>query len=302
MTVLLSIFVQDVLPIFLVAGVGFLLARYLRVDVRIVSRVAFNALSPCLVFTLLLNSRIGASEFGRLGVFSVCSILGIGVIAWVVSSLLRLDRAAATSFLMVVMFSNTGNFGLSAIMLAFGSDALARGTIYFVISSVLMYTLGVFLASSGKRTARDALRGILKVPTVYGVAIATLFLATGWRFPSPVETSIDMLSAAALPVMMLVLGMQFERAARPERPALVALAAVLTLVVSPLLAFGLADVIGVTGTARQAAVLEASMPAAIMTTVLALEYDASPSFVTAVVFVTTLASPVTVTLIIALLK
>jgi predicted permease len=302
MPVLLSIFVEDVLPIFLVAGVGFLLARYLRVDVRVVSRVAFNALSPCLVFTLLMNSRIGAGEFGRLGLFSICSILGIGLIAWLVALLLRLDRPTATAFLMVVMFSNTGNFGLSAIMLAFGSDALARGTVYFVISSSLMYTLGVFLASSGKRSAGDALRGILKVPTVYGVAIAVLFLVTGLRFPSPVRTGVELLSSAALPVMMLVLGMQFERSARPERPALVAVASVLTLIVSPLLAFALADATGLTGAARQAAVLEASMPAAIVTTILALEYDASPSFVTAVVFATTLASPITVTVIIALLK
>ncbi len=302
MSVLLNIFVTDVLPIFLVAGVGFLLARRLHIDVRMVSRVAFNALSPCLVFTLLMNSTIGADEFSRLGVFSICSILGIGLLAWLTAWLLRLDRAAATAFLMVVMFSNTGNFGLSAVMLAFGSDALARGTIYFVISSVLMYTLGVFLASSGKRSAREALRGILKVPAVYAVALAILFLSTGLRFPSPVRTSIDMLSGAALPVMMLVLGMQFERAARPERPLLVALASVLTLVVSPLLAFVLADTFALQGTGRQAAVLEASMPAAIMTTVLALEYDALPSFVTAVVFVTTLASPVTVTLIIAMLK
>jgi hypothetical protein len=302
MHILLPIFLEDVLPIFIVAGVGFLLARHLRVDVRIVSRMAFNALSPCLVFTLLMNSRIGAGEFGRLGVFSVCSILGVGLIAWMASLLLRLDRATAASFLMVVMFSNTGNFGLSAVMLAFGSDALARGTIYFVISAAMMYTLGVFLASSGSRSARQALAGILKVPTVYAVALAALLLATGFRLPSPIRTSVEMLSAAALPVMMLVLGMQFERAARPERPLLVALAAFLTLVVSPLLAFVLADVIGLAGTARQAGVLEASMPAAIMTTVLALEYDASPSFVTAVVFVTTLISPLTVTVIIALLK
>ncbi len=302
MTVLLSIFTADVLPIFIVAGIGYLLARYVRADVRVVSRVAFNALSPCLVFTLLMSSTIGAGEFGRLGVFSLCSILGVGALAWLVAWALRLDRAAATAFVMVVTFSNTGNFGLSAVMLAFGSDALARGTIYFVISSVLMYTLGVFLASSGKRSVREALRGILRVPTVYGVAVAAVLLTTGLRLPSPVHTSIEMLSGAALPVMMLVLGMQFERAARPERPVLVALAAVLTLVVSPLLAFALADVIGLYGTARQAAVLEASMPAAIMTTVLALEYDALPSFVTSVVFVTTLASPLSVTLVIALLK
>jgi predicted permease len=326
-----------VLPIFLVAGVGFVLARHLRVDVRVVSRVAFNALSPCLVFTLLMRTSIGAGEFGRLGLFSVASILGIGLIAWLVALLLRLDRATATAFLMVIMFSNTGNFGLSAIMLAFGSDALARGTVYFVISSSLMYTLGVFLAQVGAapppsparasrelrrdlaeaadaqeraaeagcrrpRRVIDALRGILKVPTVYGVALAVVCLATGLRLPLPVKVGVDMLGDAALPVMMLVLGMQFERSRRPERPALVAIASVLTLVVSPLLAFALADAIGLTGTARQASVLEASMPAAIVTTILALEYDASPSFVTAVVFVTTLASPLTVTVIIAMLK
>ncbi len=302
MTVLLSIFLEDVLPIFLVAGVGFVLARRLRIDVRVVSRMAFNALSPCLVFTLLMDSRIGAREFGQLGVFSVASILGVGVLAWLAARLMRLDREIAAPFVMVVMFSNTGNFGLSAVMLAFGSSALARGTVYFVISSALMYTLGVFLASSGKRRATDALKGILKVPTVYAVALAAIFLATGARLPGPVRTSIDMLSTAALPVMMLVLGMQFERAARPEQLSVVAVASVLTLIASPLLAFALADLTGLTGAARQAAVLEASMPAAIMTTVLALEYDASPSLVTAVVFVTTLVSPLTVTLIIALLK
>ncbi len=302
MTILLSIFVTDVLPIFIVAGAGYLLARYRRVDVRMVSRAAFNALSPCLVFSLLVRSPIGAGEFGRLGVFSLCAILGVGLVAWLAAMALRLDRPTTASFVMVVTFSNTGNFGLSAVMLAFGSDALARGTIYFVISSVLMYTLGVFLASSGTRTVADALKGILQVPTVYAVGVAMLLLGTGLRLPAPLMTSVDMLSTAALPVMMLVLGMQFERAVRPERPMLVALASFLTLVVSPLLAFALADALGLAGPARQAAVLEASMPAAIMTTVLALEYDASPSFVTAVVFVTTLVSPLTVTLIIALLK
>src|SRR5512141_2571204 len=133
MAVLLSIFVDDVLPIFLVAAAGFVLARYRRIDVRMVSRTAFNALSPCLVFTLLMQSRIEAREFGRLAVFALCSILGIGVVAWLVAALLRLNRAMATVFVMVITFSNTGNFGLSAILLAFGDDALARGTVYFVI-------------------------------------------------------------------------------------------------------------------------------------------------------------------------
>ncbi|MGE5361416.1 MAG: AEC family transporter [Bacteroidales bacterium] len=302
MRVLLSIFINDVLPIFLLAGVGFLLARYRQVDVRMVSRTAFNALSPCLVFTLLMQSRIGAAELGRLGLFSVCSILGVGALAWLVAGLLRLDRALATAFIMVVTFSNTGNFGLSAILLAFGAEALARGTVYFVISATLMYTLGVFLASSGTRTVAQALRGVLRVPTVYAVAAAALLLLLRLPVPGPVDVGIKMLSDAALPVMMLVLGMQFERVRHIEQPRLVAAAALLTLVASPLLAFALADLIGLSGAARQASVLEASMPAAIMTTVIALEYDAAPTFVTGVVFVTTLVSPLSVTVVIAMLN
>jgi predicted permease len=302
MAVLLSIFVDDVLPIFLVAAAGFVLARYRHIDVRMVSRTAFNALSPCLVFTLLMQSRIEAAEFGRLALFAACSILGVGVIAWLVAALLRLDRAIATAFIMVVTFSNTGNFGLSAILLAFGSEALARGTVYFVISATLMYTLGVFLASSGKQTFARALRGVLRVPTVYAVAAAALLIALGWQTPRPIDVGVRMLSDAALPVMMLVLGMQFERVRHIEQPRLVLAAALLTLVVSPLLAFALAGILGLTGAARQASVLEASMPAAIMTTVIALEYDAAPAFVTGVVFVTTLISPLSVTLVIAMLQ
>ena len=60
--------------------------------------------------------------------------------------------------------------------------------------------------------------------------------------------------------------------------------------------------LGLTGAARQAAILQASMPAAVITTVLALEFDAAPAFVTSVVFVSTLLSPLTLTLLIAYLR
>jgi len=69
-TLLLSIFANDVLPIFLVASVGFLLARYLHADVKTLSRLAFNVLAPCLVFNLLVTSKISADEFGRMVLFA----------------------------------------------------------------------------------------------------------------------------------------------------------------------------------------------------------------------------------------
>jgi predicted permease len=82
---LLSIFLNDVLPIFIVAGVGFLLARVLHADVRTLSRVTFNALSPCLVFTLLVSSRLGADAFLRMTALALIVVLGIGVVARLVT-------------------------------------------------------------------------------------------------------------------------------------------------------------------------------------------------------------------------
>jgi hypothetical protein len=96
--------------------------------------------------------------------------------------------------------------------------------------------------------------------------------------------------------------MQLEKGAWPERPGLVAAAAVLALVVSPLLGFLLARLLGLQGIARQAVIVESAMPSAVITTILALEFDVAPRFVTSVVVVTTLVSPVTVSLLIALLQ
>jgi predicted permease len=56
------------------------------------------------------------------------------------------------------------------------------------------------------------------------------------------------------------------------------------------------------GPARQAAVLQASMPTAVVTTILALEFDVAPTFVTSTVFVTTVLSPLTLTVLIAYLR
>ncbi len=302
MTLLLSIFANDVLPVFLVAFVGFLLARLLHADVKTLSRITFNALVPCLVFSLIVTTRISVQEFGQMALFTVCLILGIGLIGWLMTLPLRLDRAMLSAFLIVVMFSNGGNYGLSVNLFAFGQEALARATIYYVTSTILMYTLGVFLANRGHSSVRQAWVGVFKIPAVYGVLAAVIVLLTRTTVPSVVMRPVQLLGNAALPCMILVLGMQMERTTRLERPGLVGLATFLSLIATPLLAFGLVSVLGMTGMVRKAALIESSMPAAVVTTILALEYQVAPGFITGTVFVSTLLSPITVTIVLSLLK
>jgi predicted permease len=301
-TLLLSIFVNDVLPIFIVAAVGFTVARVLKADVRTLSRVAFNALSPCLVFHMLVTSSLSAADFGRMMALGLVVVVGIGLVARLVTLPLGLDRATTSAFLIVVMFSNSGNYGLPVVLFAFGHEALAHATVYFVTNAVAIYTLGVFLASAGRRSVGQAARGVLKVPAVWGVVAAGAVMGFGLHLPPAVMRPVELLSGAALPTMILVLGMQLERGAWPERPGLVALAAILTLVVTPLLALAGSHLLGLSGVARQAAVVQSAMPSAVLTTILALEFDVAPSFVTACVLTSTLASPISVTLLIAALR
>ncbi len=302
MTLLLSIFANDVLPIFIVATVGFAIARVLKGDVRTVSRITFNALSPCLVFHLIVTSSLDAGDVGRMTALAFIVIGAIGLLARLLTMPLGLDRPTVSAFLIVVMFSNSGNYGLPVVLFAFGKEALAHAAVYFVANAIATYSLGVFIASAGRKSVAQAAAGIIKVPAVWGAVAAVVMLGLGVQLPTPLMRPVELLAGAALPVMILVLGMQLERTGRPDRPGLVLLAAALTLVVTPLVAVGASDVLGLTGAARQAAIVQSGMPSAVLTTILALEFDVAPSFVTACVTISTLASPLTVTLLIAAMK
>jgi malate permease and related proteins len=72
-------------------------------------------------------------------------------------------------------------------------------------------------------------------------------------------------------------------------------------VAAPFVAIGLTALLGLSGPARQAGVILASMPVAVVTTILALEFEISPAFVTSAVFVSTILSPLTLTPLIAYL-
>jgi hypothetical protein len=102
--------------------------------------------------------------------------------------------------------------------------------------------------------------------------------------------------------MLLLLGAQLVNSEVGQywRPALAATG--LSLIIAPLLAFGLASLLGLPAQTRQAVVLEASMPAAVITTLIATEFQAEPKLVTSTVVLSTLLSPITLSIIIALLK
>lgn len=301
-SLLLTIFVSDLLPVFVIAGVGFLLARHTGVQVLTVSRVTFHALAPAMVFHSLVTSSLSGSDFGRMVLFHASIVVSTAVMARLAAVPLRLNREALSAFMLVVVCSNSGNYGLPVALLAFGPEALAFASVYFISSSIFSYTGGVLLAASGRRSLPQALAGVVRVPAVWGAVAAGVALGLGAPRPEALMRPIALLSDAALPMMILVLGMQLERASWPERPLVVATAVVLSLIATPLAALSLSRLVGLEGPALQAGVLQASMPTAVITSILALEFEVAPAFVTSVVATSTLLSPFTVTWLIAYLQ
>jgi len=302
MGLLASILVSDILPIFAIAGAGFLLARYAGIDVKMLSRVVFYSLLPCLAFRMLVSSSASGPNVARLILASVMIMGAMGLVGYAVAKGLGLDGKTLRAFLMVVMFSNGGNYGLPVVKFAFGPEALTYGTIFFLTGSVTTYVAGAFFAGTHRRKIAGALEKVWKMPSLYGLALALVVRWVGSPVPEAIMRPVEMLSDAALPVMILVLGMQLERAVWPARPRIVILAVGVSLLVAPLVALGLCGLLGLTGPARQSAVILSSMPVAVITTILALEFEMDPEFVTSAVFLSTLASPLTLTPLIAYLR
>lgn len=299
MSDLWGVFSNNLLPIFLAAGVGYLLGWRLKVEPRPLAQVIFYALSPCLVFDLLTHSELESGEVVRM--LSVASgvILSVGLLAWLAASALRLERKMRAAVTLTAMIPNAGNLGLSLVLFAFGEAALAYASLYFVVSAVLTYTVGIFVASLGSSGVRQGLVNLVSVPTVYAVILAVLAVNLNLGLPLPVERTVNLLGQAALPAMLVLLGLQFQKSRWEWQVAPMLLATSLRLLVSPALGVGYANLLGLQGAAFQAAVAESTVPAAVTNTMLAVQYDCEPQFVTNVVFLTTIISPLTITPILA---
>jgi len=297
----LALFGENLLPVFLAAGTGYVLAATLKPDPRSLSHVAFYVFAPCLMFQIITDNQMSAAVFLRMVGFALVVLLAGAALAALVARWAGWPRPLASAFVLVVLLPNAGNFGLSANALAFGQEGLAYASLFFVTSSVLTFSVGVFIASVGRASARTALGGLWRVPALWAVALALITVRTGWKLPSPVSSTVHTLSLACVPVFLVILGIQLHvsRARVPARPLLLAVS--LRLLAGPLLALGLAPLFGLDGALRQSAILQAAMPSAVISTILASEYDVEPGFVTSAVFFSTLASPLTLTPLLALL-
>jgi Predicted permeases len=151
------------------------------------------------------------------------------------------------------------------------------------------------IASLGHLQLKEALKGLLKVPAIYAIILAVIFIQTGWSFPSPIQKTVELTSGAAVPAMIILLGLELQKAEWTNNIKAVSIPVVCRLLIGPVIGIAMAALFGLDKVASRDGITEAGMPSAVMTTVLANEYNLDSSLVTAIVFVGTILSPLTLT-------
>lgn len=305
----LRAFSEVLLPITIVIAAGYALRRAFPLDLRSLNRMSLYVLTPALVFATLLRTDLPGGAAVQLSV-QMLVVLGVSAsCAYLLAGPLGLTNAQRSGFLLVATFMNSGNYGLSATRFAFGDTGFQYAIVGYLIQAIMSQTWAVYLASAGQNNRRAALRHVFRLPVIYATLLAVALRLLGIHLDEAdglvavgVFRGVRLLADATLPVLLLILGMQLHHRQPLTSFKPLGVATALRLGVSIPVAYGVGLLVGLSGLPLQVGVLQAAMPTAVNMTILALEFDAWPEFVSNGVIVTTLASLVTLTALIAVLR
>ena len=301
MSDILDIAYEVIAPIFIIVGLGVWYKRRYHADDKALADLLFYIFVPALMLDGLAKTEFDAAHLTKTAILLTTLSLILMLISWLVARVLKLDRRIASAFMLTVVFMNAANYGLPVNEFAFGEQGHDYTLIFITVATILMNTLGVFLASWGSVSVRQAAVNVLKVPLVYATFIGIALNVSHTQLPTPADRSLTLLSEAAIPVMLVLLGFQLSSLEINGQLRPVLVASGLRLILSPILAVGLAAVLGMQGTLGNVMIVEAGMPAAVFTGVLAAKYDSDAPFTTAVILVSTLTSIVTLSILLSLL-
>ncbi|MBE0599445.1 MAG: AEC family transporter [Desulfuromonadales bacterium] len=296
------LFVQIILPVFLVVFSGFVLERTAKLDFRTLSVSSLYLFSPCLVFSALMKQEVSFSLAGQIGLFMLLYTAAMLILSLTAGYLLRFDRETRSALHLATVMMNIGNFGLPLTWFAFGQPGLEISILTFFFFNLVLSSLAIVLAQGSTATLRQAVTNAMKIPIFHAGILALALQAIGARVPELVLRPVDLLGQAAIPLMLVLLGMQLARTRLQSGAGFFSLAALLRLAVAPLLALALTWLLGIGGLAQKVIILQTSTPSAILPLLYALKFGSRPDLVAGAIFVTTLLSAISLTILLYFLQ
>lgn len=311
MSTFLFILNNNLIPVVILITMGFLLGRRFKLDMTPLIKLNFFIFVPAYIFVNLYTAEI-PSDMWKVVLFGILMITVNFCAGSVISRIRRFDSTMKSAFTNSVMFYNSGNFGLPVVILVFSNPpfvtdgatpylelAVTAQIIIMVLQNVLTNSLGLFNAGKASLHFKELVKNILGIPIIYMLPLALIMRLMPFDIEgTPVWISFTYAKNGLIAVALLTLGIQISKTKIIFHNTDVLFSAAMRLLGGPVIAFALIRLFGFDGIVAQALMISSSVPTAVNSALIAIEYKNRPDFASHAVMVSTLLSVFTVSAVI----
>jgi predicted permease len=262
------------------------------------SKLVIDILLPFYLFvTTAKNATLDA-----LGQAPLVLIAGLAIpvlsliIAPVIYKPLRVPLTRQNVFSFSLMLANTAFLGIPVCEALFGPTGAFYAVIYDFGLTMIAFTFGIWLLSGGKRADWKSL---VMNPLLLSVVLGLIVSAVGIQFPTWISQPVSLVGQATLPIALLVAGAQIGNIRFRKSTWNIDLIGLISLrlLIIPMLVFGVFLLSGKHNLTENVIIMEAAMPVAVSTTILAKRYEADAQFTATATLFSTLISILTLPLL-----
>jgi len=268
-------------------------------DTQTLNKIVVYIAIPSLIFMAMYSADLSnIKTFGTITLICITVGLISGIFAYIFTYLKGYPSKTRWGVVAASTLFNSGFLGYPVVLGVFGASGLVRAIFYDVGSTILFISFGIFfLIIYGGSYQEIIKRSVLFPPllaVIMGVIANLLHLPLGSVIPS----TLNYLGGAAIPLIMLSLGLSLEFKGIKEYFGIASFVSALKLVISPLIAMIVVGLVGFTGLDRTVSIVEAGMPSAMLSLVLAITYDLDVKATVACIFLSTALSMISLTILI----
>lgn len=252
-------------PVFLSIGIGYWYGKKdAKFDTNFITTFSGNIGLPCIIFYSLTFSNIDFDIFLK---FSLLTFVYVGIFSIIGLIVLKLLNRDIVRLLPPLILPNTGNMGMPLCLFAFGIKGLAIATAMTSTILILHFSLGILLASR-----KFSIQPLIKCVPVYAIIFSLFFVY--YKIPAPkfLENATFLIGYSAIFLVLVSLGVALSKLkVFSFKETLIY--SLIRVLVGPIIGFAFVKYLNLTGVEAGVMFIQASMPSAILTYLVAEMYS-----------------------------
>ena len=297
------VFFQVVAPILIMLAIGVVLQIKFSFNLKALSNLITYCLMPAAVFVNIYETQVNANVLGEIIFYLIIFSLGLMLISWGMSKLLRLEKKEAALFQNSIVLINSGNYGIPVSQMLFSANPIGTSIqiIIVIFQNIITYTYGLYNLISSTKSGLDILKSLLRLPLVHALILGAIMNYWNIGLPISLEIPLGYLANAFISIALITLGAQLAQInIKTLFSRVILMSSFGRLLIGPLLALGLIYLMDIEGVVAQSLFIASAFPTSRNSATLALEYDVEPNLAAQIVLLSTILSCITVTIVIYL--